>query len=79
MKLTLCIMTSNNAFAVRTCIVVVTHKSSMASYISEAGNLNGIYAYVCSDVAKPSSSGSGDFFDLPDRSNTTYFYDFPHN
>ena len=58
-------------------LVVVTHESNMASYFSEAGNLNSRNAYMCSDVAAPSSSGSSDFFELSDRSNTTYFYYFP--
>ena len=57
-------MTSNNAFAVRTCIVgvVVTNESNMASFFPEAGNLNGSDADMCSDVAGPSSSGLGGFF-----------------
>ena len=56
-------MTSNSAFAARTCIVevVVTNESNMASYFSEAGNLNGSNSDMCSDVAGPSSSGAGDF------------------
>ena len=56
-------MTSNNAFAARTCIVgeVDTDESNMASYFPEAGNLNGSNDDVCSDVAGPSSSGSRDF------------------
>ena len=55
-------MTSNNAFAARTCIVgvVVTNESNMVSYFPEAGNLNGVNADMCSDVAGLSSSGSGD-------------------
>ena len=55
-------MMSNNAFVARTCIVgvVVTSESNMAPYFPEAGNLNGINADMCSDVAGPSSSGSGD-------------------
>ena len=36
----------------------------MASYLPEAGNLNGGNADMCSDVAGPSSSGSGDLFDF---------------
>ena len=59
-------------------VVVVTHESNMASYFSEAINLNGSNAYMCSDVAGPSSSGSGDLFELSERSNTTYFYYFLH-
>ena len=42
-------------------VVVVTHESNVASYFPEAGNLNGRNADMCSDVAGPSSSGSGDF------------------
>ena len=59
-------MTSNNAFASRTCIVgvVVTKESNMASYFLEARNLNGIYADMCSDMAGPRRSGSGDLFEL---------------
>ena len=66
-------MTSNNAFAARTCIVVVvvTNESNMASYFPEAGNLNGSNADMCSDVTGPWSSGSGDLFELSDRSNET--------
>ena len=45
-------------------VVVVTHESNMTSYFPEAGNLNGRNANMCSDVAGPSSSGSGDFFEL---------------
>ena len=41
------------AFAGRTCIVVVvvTNESNTASYFPEAGNLNGSYSDMCSDVA----------------------------
>ena len=44
-------MTSNNAFAARTCIVgvVVMNESNMASYWPKAGNLNGSMQ-TCSDV-----------------------------
>ena len=59
-------------------VVVVTHESNMASYFSEAENLNGSNAYMCSDAAGPSSGGSGDLFDISERSKTTYFYYFPH-
>ena len=55
-------------------VVVVKHKSSMAPYFPEAGNLNGRDANMCFDVAGPSSSGSGDLFEPSDKSNTTYFY-----
>ena len=67
------ILTSNNAFAARTCTVgvVVTHESNMASYFLEAGNLIGSNSDMCSDVAAPSSSGWGDLFELSDRSNKT--------
>ena len=49
-------MTSNNAFAARTCIVgvVVTNEYNMASYFPVAGNFNGSNANMCSDVAGPS-------------------------
>ena len=62
-------MTSNNAFAAQTCIVgvVVTNESHMASFFPGAGNLNGSNPDMCSDVAEPSSSGSGDLFELSDR------------
>ena len=60
------------------CGSLVTHKSNMALHFRKAGNLNGINAEVCPDVAGSSSSGSGDLFELSDRSNTTYFYYFPH-
>ena len=85
-------MSSNNAFEVildlfvsttRTmhvqCIVrvVLTNKSNMASYFPEAGNLNGSNADLCSDVAGPSSRGSGDLFELSDRSNKTIILVFP--
>ena len=59
-------------------VVVVTHKSNMASYFPEAGNLNGKNADMCSVVANPSSSGSGDLFEPSDRSQIPYFYYFPH-
>ena len=63
-------MTSNNAFAARTCIVLiaVTHEFNMASYFPEAGNLNGSNADMYSDVAGPWIRGSGDLFQLSDRS-----------
>ena len=59
-------MTYNNAFAAQTSIVgvVVTNESNMASYLAEAGNLNGCNANKCSDVAGPSSSRSGDLFEF---------------
>ena len=44
-------------------VVVVTHESKMASYFPEEGNLYGSNAVVCSDVAGPSSSGSGCLFE----------------
>ena len=40
------------------------HESNMASYFSEAGNLNGRNADLCSDVAGPSSSDSGYLLEL---------------
>ena len=66
-------MASNNAFAAGTCIVgvVITNESNMASHFPEARNLHGSNADMFSDVAGPSSSGSGDLFELSglDRSN----------
>ena len=44
-------------------IVVVTHEFNRASYFPEAGNLNGSDADMCSHVAGPSRSGSGDSFE----------------
>ena len=63
-------MTSNSAFATRTCIVgvVVTNESNIASYFPKAGNVNGSNANVCSDMAGPSISGSRDLFKLSDGS-----------
>ena len=59
-------MTLNDAFAARTCImvVVVKQESNMVLYFSKAGNLNGSNAYMCSDVAEPLSSDSGELFEL---------------
>ena len=69
----------NNNFAARTCIVVVVvkHESNMVSYFPEEGNLNASNADMCSDVAGPSCSGSGDLFELSDRSNETIILLFP--
>ena len=39
----------------------------MALYFPEAGNLNGSNANMCSDLAGPSSSGSGDSFKVSDK------------
>ena len=74
------IMTSNNAFAARTCIagVVVTNKSNMSTYFLEAGNLNSSKVDMCSDAARPSSSGSGDLFELWIQLQIPYFGYFPH-
>ena len=58
-------------------VVVVTNESNMTSYFPEAGNLNGSNADISSDVAGPSRSGSGDMFELSDRSNKTYIYNSP--
>ena len=46
------------------------HEFNMASYFPKARNLNGSIAdvMVCSDVAGPSISGSGDLLELSDRS-----------
>ena len=52
-------------------VVGVTNESNMASYFPEAENLNGSNADMCSDVAGPSSRGSGDLFDFSDRSSQT--------
>ena len=49
----------------------------MASYFTEAGNLKGSNADMCSDVAGPSSSGSDNLFQLSDGSNKTYPVLFP--
>ena len=72
-------MMSNNAFVARTCIVgvVVTSESNMAPYFPEAGNLNGINADMCSDVAGPSSSSSGDLFELSDMSRSHILTIYP--
>ena len=68
-------MTPNNASAARTCIVgvVVTNESNKASYFSKARNLNDGNADMCSDVVGPSSSGSGDLFELSDWSRSRAF------
>ena len=58
-------------------VVVVTNESNIASYIPEAGNLNGSYAVMSFDVAGPSSSRSGDLFELSERSNETIILLFP--
>ena len=47
--------------------VEFTNELNMASYFPEAGNLNCSNADICSGVAGPSSSGSGDLFELSDR------------
>ena len=49
----------------------------MASYFPEAGNFKGSDADMCSDVARRSSGGSGDLFELSDRSNETIILLFP--
>ena len=54
-------------------VVVVTHEFNVASYFPEAGNFNGSNADMCSDVAGPSISGSGDLFELSDRSRSRTF------
>ena len=45
-------------------VVVVTHESYIASYFPEAGHLNGKNADMCSNMAGPLHSGSGDLFEL---------------
>ena len=52
-------------------VVVVTNEFNIALSFPEAGNLNGTNADLCSDVAGPSSSGSGDLFEPSERSNET--------
>ena len=56
----------HNAFAARTYIVgiALTNEFNMASYFPEVGNLNSSNAGLCSDVAGPTSSGSGDLFEF---------------
>ena len=49
----------------------------MAPYSPKAGNLKGSNTDLCSDVAGSSSSGSGDLFELSDRSNETVILLFP--
>ena len=49
-------------------VIVVTHRIQYDVVFPEAGNLNGSNADMCSDVAGPSISGSGDLFKLSDRS-----------
>ena len=58
-------------------VVVVTNECNMAAYSPEAGNLNGSNADMCCDAAGPSSSGSGDLFELSDRPNETIILLFP--
>ena len=57
---------------------VVTHESNIVSYFHEAGNLSDSNAGMCSDMTEPSGSGTDDLYELSDRSNTSYFYYFPH-
>ena len=68
------------------CGSCISNESTMASYFPEVGNLNGSNADICSDVAGPSSSGSGNLFELPDWSNETIIllfsplhFGFEHN
>ena len=44
-----------------------TNESNMALFFPKAGNLNGSNAYMCSDVAGPSTKGSDDLFELSDK------------
>ena len=53
------------------------NESNMASYFPDAENLNESNADMCSYVARLSRSGSGDFFELSDRSNETIILLFP--
>ena len=50
------------------CGYVVKHKFNMASYFPEAGKLNGSNADMCFDVTGPSMRGSGDLFEISDKS-----------
>ena len=52
-------------------VVVVMNKANMVLYFPEARNLNGSNADMCSDVAGPSSSSSGDLFELSDKLSET--------
>ena len=54
-----------------------TNESIMTSYFPEVANLNGSNADWCSDVAWPSSSGTGDLFELSNRSNETIVLLYP--
>ena len=58
-------------------VVVVTHESNMASYFSEEVNLNSCNAYMCYDVARPSSSGLGDLLELQKGQILRTFTIFP--
>ena len=49
----------------------------MAWYFPEAGNLNGSNADMCSNVAGPLSSGSGDLFDFGSSSRSHILLLFP--
>ena len=51
--------------------VVVTNETNMASFFPEAGNFNASNADMCSGVAGPSSSGSGDLFDFGSSSRSS--------
>ena len=53
--------------------VVVTNESNMASYFSEAGNLNSSNVDVCFYVAGPSNSGLVDLFDFVFSSRSCTF------
>ena len=53
------------------------NESNMASYFTEAGNLNGSNADMSFDLAGPSSSDSSDLFELSDISNETIMLLFP--
>ena len=66
-------------FPARMCIVgvVVTKESNMASYFPKAGNVNGSNADVCSDVAGPSSSVSGELFYFSSCYRSRAFTIFP--
>ena len=58
-------------------VVVVTHELNMASYFPEARNLNESNGDICSDVAGPSISGSGDLFGFQIDHRSRTFTIFP--
>ena len=74
-------MTSNNAFAARTCIVRSgSHERIQYGVVFPLPEnfKNGSNADTSCDVAGQSSCGSGDLFELSDRSKILCFYYFPY-